>query len=65
MIHVENITESQLDDHLGRKKRKWIWDLCSIIPMAQTRMMNITVKTKDVENVKSVIGKYDYLFSHF
>ena len=28
-------------------------------------MMDITVKTKDVENVKSVIGHYDYLFSFF
>ena len=27
--------------------------------------MDITVKTKDVENVKSVIGHYDYLFSFF
>ena len=28
-------------------------------------MMDITVKTKDVENVKSVIVHYDYLFSYF
>ena len=28
-------------------------------------MMDITVKTKGVENVKSVIGHYDYLFSYF
>ena len=28
-------------------------------------MMDITVKTKDVENVKSVVGQYDYLFSYF
>ena len=28
-------------------------------------MMDITVKTKDVENVKSVIGQYNYLFSYF
>ena len=27
--------------------------------------MDTTVKTKDVENVKSVIGQYDYLFSYF
>ena len=27
--------------------------------------MDITVKTKGVENVKSVIGHYDYLFSYF
>ena len=27
--------------------------------------MDITVKTKGVENVKSVIGHYNYLFSYF
>ena len=27
--------------------------------------MDITVKTKGVENVKSVIGHYDYFFSYF
>ena len=32
MIHVGNNTESQLDDILCRKERKWIWDLCSITP---------------------------------
>ena len=32
MIHVGNNTESQLDELLSRKVRKWIWDLCSITP---------------------------------
>ena len=32
MIHVCNNTESQLDELLCRKERKWIWDLCSIYP---------------------------------
>ena len=32
MIHVGNNTESQLDELLSRKERKWIWDLCSITP---------------------------------
>ena len=32
MIQVGNNTESQLDELLGRKERKWIWDLCSITP---------------------------------
>ena len=32
MIHVGNNTESQLDELLCRKERKWIWDLCSITP---------------------------------
>ena len=32
MIHVVNNTESQLDELLSRKQRKWIWDLCSITP---------------------------------
>ena len=32
MIHVGNNTESQLDELLDRKERKWIWDLCSITP---------------------------------
>ena len=31
MIQVGNNTESQLDELLSRKERKWIWDLCSII----------------------------------
>ena len=32
MIQVGNNTESQLDELLSRKERKWIWDLCSITP---------------------------------
>ena len=32
MIHIGNNTESQLDELLSRKERKWIWDLCSITP---------------------------------
>ena len=32
MIHVGNNTDSQLDELLSRKERKWIWDLCSITP---------------------------------
>ena len=32
MIHVGNNAESQLDELLGRKERKWIWDLWSITP---------------------------------
>ena len=28
-------------------------------------MMDFTVKTKGVENVKSVTWRYDYLFSYF
>ena len=32
MIHVGNNTESQLEELLSRKERKWIWDLCSITP---------------------------------
>ena len=31
-IQVGNNTESQLDELLSRKERKWIWDLCSITP---------------------------------
>ena len=70
MFHVGNNTESQFDELLSRKERKWIWDLCSITPYGlmmddMARMMDITVKTKGVENVKSVIGNYDYLFSYF
>ena len=32
MMQVGNNTESQLDELLSRKERKWIWDLCSITP---------------------------------
>ena len=32
MIQVGNNTESQLDELLSRKERKWICDLCSITP---------------------------------
>ena len=32
MIRIGNNTESQLDELLSRKERKWIWDLCSITP---------------------------------
>ena len=32
MIQVGNNTESQLDELLSRKERKWILDLCSITP---------------------------------
>ena len=32
MIHIDNNTESQLDELLCRTERKWIWDLCSITP---------------------------------
>ena len=32
MIHIGNNTESQLDELLSRKERKWIWDLGSITP---------------------------------
>ena len=57
MIHMGNNTESQFDELLSRKERKWIWDLCSITPYG--------LNQDDVENVKSVIGHYDYLFSYF
>ena len=32
MIHIDNNTESQLEELLSRKERKWIWDLGSITP---------------------------------
>ena len=32
MIYVGNNTESQPNELLGRKERKWIWDLGSITP---------------------------------
>ena len=32
MIHVGNNTESQIEELLSRKERKWIWDLGSIAP---------------------------------
>ena len=32
MIHVGKNTESQLEELLGRKERKWIWDLGSMTP---------------------------------
>ena len=32
MIHVGNNTESQLEELLSRKERKWIWDLDSLAP---------------------------------
>ena len=32
MIHVGNNTESQIEELLGRKERKLIWDLGSIAP---------------------------------
>ena len=63
MIRVGNNTESQLDELLSRKERKWIWDLCSITHYGLNQ--DDTVKTNGVENVKSVIGLYDYLFSYF
>ena len=31
-FHVGNNTESQLEELLGRKERKWIWELGSITP---------------------------------
>ena len=65
MIHVGNNTESQLDEFLSRKERKWIWDLCSITPYGLTKDDGYYCKTKGVENVKSVIGHYNYLFSYF
>ena len=34
MIQVGNNTESQLDELLSRKERKWIRDLCSMIYVA-------------------------------
>ena len=65
MIHVGNNTESQLDELLSRKERKWIWDLCSITPYGLNQDDDFTDKTKYVEKVKSVIGQYNYLFSYF
>ena len=35
MIHAGNNTESQLDELLIRKERKWILDLSSITPYGQ------------------------------
>ena len=32
MIHVGSNTESQLEELLSKKERKWIWDLGSITP---------------------------------
>ena len=32
MIHVGNNTESQIEELLSRKERKWIWNLGSIAP---------------------------------
>ena len=32
LIHIGNNTESQLEELLSRKERKWIWDLGSISP---------------------------------
>ena len=32
MICIGNYTESQLEELLSRKERKWIWDLGSITP---------------------------------
>ena len=32
MIHVGNNTESKFEELLGRKERKWIWELGSITP---------------------------------
>ena len=65
MINVDNNTESQLEELLGRKERNWIWDLDSIIPMDYARMMHLTVKTKGVEMANSVPGLFDYSFSYF
>ena len=62
MIHVGNNTESQLDELLGRKERKWIWELGSILPMAHAWMMKFTVKTKGAEIVKSATTIYSHIF---
>ena len=32
LIHLGNNTESQLEELLSRRERKWIWDLGSIAP---------------------------------
>ena len=37
MIHVGNNTESQNEEILSRKERKWIWDLGSITPYGLTQ----------------------------
>ena len=65
MIQVGNNTESQLDELISRKERKWICDLCSITPYDLNQDDGYYCQTTDVENVKSVIGQYDYLFSYF
>ena len=37
MIHVGNNTESQHEELLSRKERKWVWDLGSITPYGQNQ----------------------------
>ena len=32
MIHLVNNAESQLEEIISKKERKWIWDLRSITP---------------------------------
>ena len=37
MIHVSNNIESQLEELLSKKERKWIWDLGSVTPTGRTQ----------------------------
>ena len=63
MIHVGNNTESQLEELICRKERKWVWNYGFISPYGLSQDFN--VKTKGVEIDKSVTGHYDYLISYF
>ena len=64
MIQVGNNTESQLDELLSRKERQMDLGFMfhnSLWP--KPGWWILLSKQKDVENVKSVVGQYDYLFS--
>ena len=64
-IYVGNNAESQLAGLIGRKERKWIWDLRFITPYGLYQDDGFHCQNKGVESFTSSTGLYDYLFSYF
>ena len=63
MIHVGNNTESQLEELLGRKERKWIWDLGSMTPYGLLQNEEVYCQNKR-SRYRSVLYRTLRLFIH-
>ena len=50
-IHLENNTESQHEELLGRKERKWIWELGSITPYGLSQDYGFYCQNKMCRNL--------------